>query len=51
MPHYEVWVFHGESATQAIEEEEEDDYSTRVDKIDEMLEAIQPEFTKGPPIT
>jgi hypothetical protein len=22
MPHYEVWVFHGELATQAIEEEE-----------------------------
>jgi hypothetical protein len=41
--HYEVWVFHGESITQAIEEEE-DDYSTGVDRMDEILEAIQPEF-------
>jgi hypothetical protein len=48
VPHYEVWVFHDESVTQAIEEEEED-YSTTVDKIDEMLEAIQQEFTNDPP--
>jgi hypothetical protein len=47
IPHYVVWVFHGESATQAIEEE--DDYSMRIDRIDEMLEGIQPEFIKDPP--
>jgi hypothetical protein len=50
VPGYEVWVFHGESGTQAIEEEEEN-YSTRVDIMDEMLEAILVEITEDPPAT
>jgi hypothetical protein len=41
VPHYEVWRFHGELVSQAMEEEE-DDYNTRVDRMDEMLKAIQP---------
>jgi hypothetical protein len=48
VPHYEVWVFHNESTSQAIEEEEDDDYSTVVDRMDEMLEEIQPEFIEDP---
>jgi hypothetical protein len=39
-----------EFATQAIEEEEDDDYSTGVVRMNEMFEAIQPEFTKDPPV-
>jgi hypothetical protein len=53
MLHYEVWVHYNESVTQAIEEEEVD-YSTRVDRMDEMLKAIQPELnldTKDPSTT
>jgi hypothetical protein len=50
VPGYEVWMFHGELGTQAIEEEEED-YSTSIDIMDEMLEAIQPEITDDPPTT
>jgi hypothetical protein len=48
MPSYEVWTFHGEKSTQAIEEEEED-YSTGVDRMDEMLEDIQIEVLEDPP--
>jgi hypothetical protein len=44
MPGYEVWRFHGELGTQAVEEEEED-YSIGFDRMDEMLEAIQAEIT------
>jgi hypothetical protein len=39
VPGYEVWIFYVEKATQAIKEEEED-YSTRVDGMDEILEDI-----------
>jgi hypothetical protein len=35
---YEVCIFHGEKATQAIKEEEQDYSGTRVDRMDEMLE-------------
>ena len=48
VPGYEVWIFHGEKATQAIEEEE-DDYSTGVDRMDEMLEDVQTELPEDPP--
>jgi hypothetical protein len=48
VPHYLVWVFHDESVTQAIEEEEED-YSMGVDRMEEILETIQPKFTEDPP--
>jgi hypothetical protein len=48
MPHYELRRFHGQLGHQVIEEEE-DDYITRVDRMDEMLEDLQPEFPEGPP--
>jgi hypothetical protein len=40
--------FHSESSGQVLEEEEQD-YSNEVDRMDEMLEDLQPEFTKNPP--
>jgi hypothetical protein len=48
MPHYELRRFHSELGHQVIEEEE-DDYITRVDRMDEMLEDLQPEFPEDPP--
>jgi hypothetical protein len=45
-----MWRFLGEYTTPATKEEEEDDYNTRVYRMDEMVEATQPEFTKDPPI-
>jgi hypothetical protein len=42
--------FHSESSGQVLEEEEQD-YSNEVDRMDEMLEDLQPEFTKNPPTT
>jgi hypothetical protein len=42
-PGYEVSTFHCENAIQAIEEEE-DDYITGVNRMDEMLEDIQTEI-------
>jgi hypothetical protein len=36
---YEVQKFHGESSTRVIAEDEQD-YDVRVDRIDEMLDAI-----------
>jgi hypothetical protein len=50
LPHYELWRFHGKLGHQAIEEEEDDD-STGVDRMDEILKAIQLEFIKDPPTT
>ncbi|WVZ80130.1 hypothetical protein U9M48_027630 [Paspalum notatum var. saurae] len=44
MPHYETWSFHGEKETRVETEEEADDDSAGVDRMDEMLEALQPEF-------
>jgi Transposase-associated domain len=49
VPYYEVWVHHGESATAPLAEEED---SMGVDRMDEMVEAIRPEFnldTEEPP--
>jgi len=43
MPGYEVWVHHGESIHQAASVVEDDDM-TRDDRMDEMLDAIRPEF-------
>jgi len=51
VPDYEVWVHHGESFTESIDEEGED-YSIGHDRMDEMLEAMQSEFnldTEDPP--
>jgi hypothetical protein len=47
---YEVWIFHSESGTRVIAEDEHDCDVGDVDKMDEMLEAIQAEVTEDPPI-
>jgi hypothetical protein len=46
---YEVWTFHGESGTRVIAENEHDCDIGDVDRMDEMLEAIQAEVTEDPP--
>jgi hypothetical protein len=50
VPSYEVWKFYGESNTRVIVEDEHD-YDTGVDRMDEMLEAIQTEVTNDAPTT
>jgi hypothetical protein len=47
---YEVWIFHGESGTRVIAEDEQDCDVGDVDRMDEMLEAIQAEVIEDPPI-
>jgi hypothetical protein len=47
---YEVWKFHDESGTRVIAEDEHD-YDTGVDRMDEMHKAIQAEVTEDPPTT
>ncbi|WVZ51914.1 hypothetical protein U9M48_003014 [Paspalum notatum var. saurae] len=52
MPSYETWTFHGEKETRVQTEGEAGDDSAGVDRMDEMLEALQPEFclnSEGPP--
>jgi hypothetical protein len=46
---YEVWIFHGESGTRVIEEDEYYCDVRDVNRMDEMLEAIEVEVTKDPP--
>jgi hypothetical protein len=48
-PGYGVWTFHGEKATQTIEEEEQDFSIIGVDRMDEMYEDIQIEIPEDPP--
>ncbi|WVZ53090.1 hypothetical protein U9M48_004076 [Paspalum notatum var. saurae] len=51
MPDYETWSFHGKKETR-VETEGEADDSAGVDRIDEMLKTLQPEFglnSKDPP--
>ncbi|WVZ61777.1 hypothetical protein U9M48_011596 [Paspalum notatum var. saurae] len=43
-PDYETWTFHGEKETRVEVEREADDNSASVDRMDEMLKALQPEF-------
>jgi hypothetical protein len=50
MPGYEVWTFHDESVTRVVAEDEHCDVGD-IDRMDEMLEAIQAEVTKDPPAT
>jgi hypothetical protein len=50
IPGYEVWKFHSESDTRVIAEDEHDCDAGDVDRMDEMLEAIQAEVTEDPPI-
>jgi hypothetical protein len=49
VPGYEVWTFHGESCTRVVVEDEHDCNVGNVDRMDEMLEAIQAEVTEDPP--
>jgi hypothetical protein len=46
---YEVSTFHGESGTRVIAEDEHDCDVGDVDRMDEMLEAIQAEVIEDPP--
>jgi hypothetical protein len=48
-PDYEVWTFHGESGTRVVAEDEHGCNVGNVDRMDEMLEAIQAEVTEDPP--
>jgi hypothetical protein len=48
MPGYEVWTFHGESGTRVVAEDEHDCDMGDVERMDEMLEAIQIKVTKDP---
>ncbi|WVZ62683.1 LOW QUALITY PROTEIN: hypothetical protein U9M48_012398 [Paspalum notatum var. saurae] len=41
---YQTWTFHGEKETRVELEGEADDDSASVDRMDGMLEALQPEF-------
>jgi DNA polymerase/3'-5' exonuclease PolX len=51
MPGYEVWTFHGESCTRVIAEDEHDCDVGDIDRMDEMLKAIQVEVIEDPPTT
>jgi hypothetical protein len=46
---YEVWTFHSESGTRVVAEDEHDCDVGNVDRMDEMLEAIQADVTEDPP--
>jgi hypothetical protein len=48
VPGYEVWTFHGESGSRIVAEDEHDCDMGDVDRMDEMLEAIQAEVTEDP---
>jgi hypothetical protein len=50
VPGYEEWTFHRESGTRVIAEDEYDCDVGDVDRMDEMLEAIEAEITEDPPI-
>jgi hypothetical protein len=51
VPDYEVWIFHNESGIRVIAEDEHDCNVGDVDRMDEMLEAIEAEVTEDPPTT
>jgi hypothetical protein len=51
VPGYKVWTFHGKSGTRVIAKDEHDYDMGDVDRMDEMLEAIQAEVTEDPPTT
>jgi hypothetical protein len=46
---YEVWIFHGESGTKVVAEDEHDCDVGGIDRMDEMLKAIPAEITEDPP--
>jgi hypothetical protein len=47
---YEVRIFHSKSGSRVVAEDEHDCDMGEVDRMDEMLEAIQAEVTEDPPI-
>jgi hypothetical protein len=49
VPGYDVWTFHGESGTRVVAEDEHDCDVGDVDRMDDMLEAIQPKVTEDRP--
>jgi hypothetical protein len=49
VPGYEVWTFHDESGTRVVAEDEHDCDMGNVDRMDNMLDAIQSEVTEDPP--
>jgi hypothetical protein len=49
VPGYAVWTFHGESGTRVITEDEHDCDVRDIDRMDEMLKAIEAEVTEDPP--
>jgi hypothetical protein len=51
VPGYEVWTFHSESGTRVVAEDKYDCDVGDVDRMDEMLEAVQAEVTEDPPTT
>jgi hypothetical protein len=48
VPGYEVWTFHSESGTRVVAEDKYDCDVGDVDRMDEMLEAVQAEVTEDP---
>jgi hypothetical protein len=49
VPGYEVWTFHSESGTRFVAEDEHDYDVGDVDRMDEMLKAVQGKITEDPP--
>jgi hypothetical protein len=49
VPDYEVWTFHDESCSRVVAEDEHDCGMGDVNRMDEMLKAIQAEVTEDPP--
>jgi hypothetical protein len=46
---YEVWTFHGESGIRVVAEDEHDCDMGGIDRMNEILKAIQTEVTEDPP--
>jgi hypothetical protein len=51
MPGNKVWTFHDESGTGVVAKDEHDCDMRDVDRMDEMLEAVQTEVIEDPPTT
>jgi hypothetical protein len=49
VPGYEVWTFHNELGTRVVTEDEHHCDVGDIDRMNEMLEAIQAEITDDPP--
>jgi hypothetical protein len=49
VPGYEVWIFHGESGTRVVVEDEHDCDVGNINRMDEMLKAVQGEVNEDHP--